>query len=192
MFRRKTKFKLSLGKISLENLTVEFENDQASDPELLDNLRASLRGVIEAPARLLSLGTNEEAETFTRPALNGSPSESANPSPKSRRRRKVSPAGQPKTAQGSGSDSGAPVPEEATSSVRADSVKGLILQLHREDYFRQERSSSDVGQELSNRWGRKVKTNHIATILQQLTGNALARRQSEDRKMLYRSAAHAV
>ena len=59
------------------------------------------------------------------------------------------------------------------SRIRPDSVKGLVLQLHSEGYFNEERSTSEVGQELSNCWGRKVKTNHVATALQQLTGDVL-------------------
>lgn len=192
MFRRKSKFKLSLGKISVENLSIEIENDQASDPEFMDNLRASLGSVIEAPARLLSIGMNGDGGAPSRIASNGDQPEAIPSTPKPRRRRKLSPPGPPKVATGTGSDSGAQAPGVGTPGVRPDSVKGLILQLHREGYFGEERSSSEVGQELSNRWGRKVKTNHIATALQQLTGDALTRRQADDRKMLYRSAGHAV
>jgi len=192
MLRRKSKFKLSLGKISIENLTVEIENDQASDPEFMDNLRASLGSVIEAPARLLSIGMNGDGGASSQIAASIDQPDANSSSSKQRRRRKTSPPGKPRAVTRVGNDPGDQASGAGTPGVRPASVKGLIIKLHQENYFQEERSSADVSQELSNRWGRNVKTNHIATLLQQLTGDILSRRRAEDRRMFYRSADHVI
>lgn len=191
MGRRKTKFEVLLGEVSFKNIAIKFETDQSDEPEVLENVRGVLGNIIGTPNRLLMLEANGMNPGPVNRAV--PPDVPAIPSsaPKPRRRRRftnneATSAHLPQPTNGNG-EIGIP-----GGGTRPNSVKGLILQLHRDGYFQEERTSSEVSQELSNRWGRKVKTNHIATALQQLTGNALSRRKTDDRKMRYRSVDHAL
>ena len=192
MGRRKTKFEVSLGEVSFKNITIKFETDQNDEPEVLESVRGALGNIIGTPTRLLMLEANGADQRPVSPSMPADIQTISSPSaPKPRRRRRLPALGSPTTPETQPGNNSGDLAVGATG-IRPDSVKGQILQLHQVGYFRQERSPSEVGQELSNRWGRRIMTKHVATALKELTGSALSRRQTDDRKMLYRSVVHAV
>ena len=191
MGRRKTKFEVSLGEVSFKNITIKFETDQNDEPEVLESVRGALGNIIGTPTRLLMLEANGADQRPVSPSMPADIQTISSQSASKPRRRRLPALGYPTTPETQPGNNSGDLAAVATG-IRPDSVKGQILQLHQVGYFRQERSPSEVGQELSNRWGRKIMTKHVATALKQLTGSALSRRQTDDRKMLYRSVVHAV
>ena len=171
MSKRKQKivlegFTFTVGKLIIEHESEDFEID-----ELSENVRTAIGEVISAPARLLSPEAGVQ-QTPPTPAVVQSVA-----APKRRRRRSS-----PPTTTADGQQNG-----ERTTRTKPNSARSLIEEMKNDGFFAQDRSISEVREELHTR-GHSFKSNEISPILLAMTKQKdLSRRKDDSGSWVYRA-----
>lgn len=163
MSKRKQKivlegFTFTVGKLIIEQEAENFEVD-----ELSENVRTAIGEVISAPARLLSPESGGQPTPQTPTIVQGPAT------PKRRRRRSSQPA-----TSADGQQNG-----DRTSRAKPNSARSLVEEMKDDGFFAQDRSISEVREELHTR-GHSFKSNELSPILLSMTKQRLLSRRKDD------------
>jgi len=171
MSKRKQKiilegFTFTIGKLVIEQEAEDFDGDKLSN-----NVRNAIGQVISAPSRLLN------AESTDTPSLPRLLPTSEEPTKPKRRRRKISAS----TSNDLASESNG----ERSSRSKPNSGKSLIEEMKNDGFFAQDRSISEVREELHTR-GHSFKSNELSPVLLSMTKQkSLSRRKDESGGWVY-------
>jgi|SRR5271157_2717314 len=181
MAKRKQRIVLEGFTFAFNKFIIEQEVETDDDSSFPDGVRQAISRVMSAPAQLIALEANPTDTPQDRPlAPDLLVSE---PTKKRRRRGRRQPSEADPLAAGSDPEAVTP---PSRSASKPSSARDLILEMHRERFFAQDRSIGEIREELHTR-GHAFKSNQLSPALLSLTQKkSLARKKDEHGNWTYR------
>ena len=181
MARKKQRIVLEGFTFSVNKLIIEQESEIDDGPSLHEGVRHAIGRIISAPAELLATESNGVDTSRGASVLPEVPT--SDPTKKRRRRTRYVPTG---TDSVVASDDSKAETSTARSASKPNSARSLLVEIHKEGFFAQDRSIGEVRDELHTR-GHSFKSNEISPVLLYLTKQkTLARRKGEGGGWTYR------
>lgn len=174
MSKRKQKIVLEGFTFTIGKLILEHESDEFDPDELTNDVQNVIGQLVTAPSKLVIAEAANSRQVQQSPPAFESPSK-----PKSRRRKRSAPRSGDNAIESSG---------DRTTRTKPNSARSLIEELKTDGYFAQDRSISEVREELHTR-GHSFKPNQLSSPLLSMTKNkALSRRKDESGTWVYRAS----
>lgn len=184
MSKRKQRIVLEGFTFTVNKFIIEQESEADDDLSLQDSVRQAVGRMISAPAQLLAI----EANGTVTPTEHIAPQDLSTPEPSKKRRRRRRQAEDVGFASGSDETQEGKLPSR--SSAKQTGARGLILEIHQEGFFAQDRTIGDVRDKLHTR-GHSYKSNELSPVLLSLTkAKTLSRRKDDKGTWNYRDGAH--